>query len=795
MNKVFKRIAAAVTAVAVTATAGIFTASAEAVTYLRGSDTDDLVNIMKNYCFIALDELDVRGHQHGSAIADRIVRNPTPESGTSVESELCLRNEYGPTTSYIRRFENLVGTVKIGLPKDTLYIGSEYTAEKRGSQNFIVNSFGGNEHIVDNAGTVVADTDTVKYMDLDNLKKSFISYNKQLAKTSASGTVTQSGQLFTVNATEGIVYYNINASNYNSINADSTIDFPAASTAILVLNIDMNGIAEWNRKFFVLTEGGSTVTCGEEVINYQTANRIYYNFYDSSKTDLQYTGTIRTDDKGWGTIIAPSADLTVGSNFCGVLIASSVTATGETHFVGAYNPVTPIAETPVAPTNPTECKTEIEFDKVDGSNGCALEGALFGIYSDSACTNELLRASSDSSGIVHFQNISAGTYYLKEIEPPTGFKKNEEIYTAYVVFDTYGNGSVTFGDERRTKLTVPNDPVAADVTPSVPVTPSEPQVTTTKATTPATVNPTNPSDTTTSDESGVTTTTTTTTVATTTTSTSSTSYIPTTPPYIRPATTTTVAVTTTTTKSDSSANVTTAGQGGNSDKKTDSTKKTTAVTKKTTKNESGTTTKKTTKNDGVTTTKKTTKTDKNGEIVTNKTDKTTVSVDENTPVTSKTSKTDTTRPPEVTTSANGDVDADKDVVTTETSNTSDSSNNKPENSGTGSNGSNDKPENSGTGSNGSSNKPENSGTDSNSSNDNSESDGNSVVTTAGDNELELIVVTSNHDNSTGIDFSTITDSTNDSDNPYTGVENAAGIAIVFAELALAAAILKKKKNK
>lgn len=733
MNKLIKRFAAAFTAVAVTATAGIFTASAENVTYLKGSDTDDLVDIMQNYCFIALDELDVRGHQHGSAIADRIVRNPTPVEGTSVESELCLRDKYGATTSYIRRFENLVGIIKIGLPKDTLYVGSEYTVEKRGSQNFIKNSFGGNEHIVDNAGTVIADTDTVKYMDIDNLQRSFIAYNKQLAKSTETGEVTLSGQKLSVSAMSGVVYYNINSTNYNDINPDATIDFPANSTAILVLNIDMDGITnwqgvtDWNRKPLVLTEGGQEVPCGEEVINHQTANRIYYNFYDSSKTDLQYTGTISMTDKGWGTIIAPSAALTVGTNFCGVLIASSVTATGETHFVGAYNPVTPIAESGESTINPSDCKTEIEFDKVDGTNGCALEGALFGIYSDSACTNELFRATSDSSGIVRFKDIPAGTYYLKEIEPPTGFKKNETIYTAYVEFDNNGNGSVTFGENRQVKLTVPNDPVSAAVSST-----TEPQPVPTPSE--STLNTTVPSESNSS--------TTTTTTAESDGSSGTTSYKWTTPSYNRPVTTTTTVPTATTTKRDGSANVTTAGQGSS---KTDSTKKTT----KSDKDNEAVTTKKTTKSDkdNEAVTEKTTRTDKNGEVVTDSTDKTTVSGEETTPVTSKTNKTDTTRPPEETNAANGEVDADKDVVTDKKS---------------------DK------------------------TNDKSDNDSNSAVTTDGsDDELELIVVTSGHDNSTGVDLSTETDSTN-SENPYTGVESAAGIAIFFGELALAVAILKKK---
>lgn len=722
MNKFIKKIVAAFTAVAVTASAGIFSASAESVTYEVSTDSDNLVSIMKSYCFIALEELDVSGHQHGSAIAARIVKNPRPEGGINIESELCLRNEYGASTTYIQSFEQLNGMVKIGYGKDTLRIGENYTIRTNGSEKFVVCSYGGCEHKVENAGTVIADTATSKYMDLNNLKRSFEAYNKQLAETPAAGTVTVSGQTYSVDAADGAVYYNINSSNYGSINADSIINFPAGSTAILVLNIDMNGISEWNRKPFVLTEGGVNVTSDESVYNHETANRIYYNFYDSSKTDKQYTGAINMTEKGWGTVIAPSASVTVGSNFCGVLVASSVTARGETHFVGAYKPVTPVLPTAPTPILPSECKIGIEFDKVDSSNGCALEGALFGIYSENTCSGTpLFEKASDVSGIVRFEDIPAGTYYLKEIQPPTGFNRNETIYSVEVVFDSFGNGTVTF-EGGKTMLTVPNDPITAVVptpptppvqpdpptppvqpeppTPPTPPVQPEPSETTTKATTPTT--PPTQKPTTTVDEGGTTTTT----------------YKWNRPSHGRlttPATTTTV---------DEGGNApsgttvtTTAGKNTTSKKKSDATSETT----KRDKND---------KKDETTATDKTTKTTA---------DKTTATISEkDKPETTKTDITDTTRPPE----EKSDFPED-DIIDNDMS-------------------------------------------------DDSDDDAPSQTTgDTNDNDLN-IVVTNNPDNSTGIDFSTDSAFSSE-DNPYTGVENAAGLAIVFGELALAAAILKKKK--
>ena len=129
--------------------------------------------------------------------------------------------------------------------------------------------------------------------------------------------------------------------------------------------------------------------------------------------------------------------------------------------------VFPTCDNATIPT-PVTHKTHIEFNKIDSSNRIALEGAKFGIYDDISCAGTpLFSAVSDSNGIVHFSEIGAGTYYLKEIAPPKGYKQNSTIYTATVTFDSVGNGTVTF-DGGKTTLTVPNDPVQATASSTSP---------------------------------------------------------------------------------------------------------------------------------------------------------------------------------------------------------------------------------------------------------------------------------------------------------------------------------------
>lgn|GEM_PF-2883972 len=814
MKNILKKAAAIFSASAVFLSAGIFTANAQStITYRVSSDSDNLVNIMQKYCFIALDELDLSGHQHGAALAKRMVQNPV----TSVQSELCLRDAYFATETYIGDFESLVGVVKIGYNKDSLYVGENFSVET-GAENFIVKKSNNEKHKVESAGTIGADTDTEKYIDMNNLANSFIAYNKQLAGMPNTSDITLSGQdngtgnpitninAYNVSAMSGEVCYTLNADEIGRLSQDVTVNFPTGSTAVLVLNIDMNGISEWNRKPFSLKIGGSEPESGESVVNQTNVNRIYYNFFDSSASDMRYTGDVTLTAIGWGTILAPSATIKSASNFCGVYIGQNIKVTGETHFTGAYNPVTP-ASTPIPPvvsindisliktidgaanadaatavfglysdssclgtpiaasspqfdgndyvvtfdsaalgltvgntyyikeitaangcnistdvfgcqiqsdgkvkynknggafgvsdvfptcdntkiSAPATYKTKIEFTKIDSSTKIALEGANFGIYNNISCTGTpLFSASSDSNGVVHFSEIEAGTYYLKEITPPNGYKQNNTIYTATVTFDAGGNGTVTF-DGGKTTLTVPNDPIKATAS------------NTSADTTAPTVSDSTPPD-------------------------SSISSVTTVPPdstgKVPPIITDPTTASTSATNHPSG----TSGSKVTTPTQSDASKTTTPSTNITSDDDGDTNT---------TTVKSTSQAISNDTTV----------PDEAVPVSSKTSKTDTTKPPvdDENTSPDDeeDVPDDEEDIPDDDNDIPDDENNIPDNSSD----------------------PENT----------SDIDSNIV---------------SNPDNSDDSNVSSA------SENPYTGVESAAGLAIVFGELAVAAAILKKKK--
>lgn len=97
------------------------------------------------------------------------------------------------------------------------------------------------------------------------------------------------------------------------------------------------------------------------------------------------------------------------------------------------DPDDPQDPTPTA--NGTESDTDSEtvytyqvaFKKVD-EDGNALANATFGIYSDEACTVLVDTVVTDAAGLAVSSKVEAGTYYIKEITPPTGYSLNTQVY-------------------------------------------------------------------------------------------------------------------------------------------------------------------------------------------------------------------------------------------------------------------------------------------------------------------------------------------------------------------------------
>lgn len=73
-----------------------------------------------------------------------------------------------------------------------------------------------------------------------------------------------------------------------------------------------------------------------------------------------------------------------------------------------------------------------ELVKTDESSGVKLKGAVYGIYSDSGCTNKADTMTTDENGYAKSKALVAGTYYVKEITAPKGYVLSGKVHTLTV---------------------------------------------------------------------------------------------------------------------------------------------------------------------------------------------------------------------------------------------------------------------------------------------------------------------------------------------------------------------------
>lgn len=78
---------------------------------------------------------------------------------------------------------------------------------------------------------------------------------------------------------------------------------------------------------------------------------------------------------------------------------------------------------------------DIKIQKTN-EGGTLLSGAVFGLYNDTACQNVIMTRTT-VDGLAAFSGLAEGTYYLKEISSPAGYKVLDKIVE--VVIDKNGN--------------------------------------------------------------------------------------------------------------------------------------------------------------------------------------------------------------------------------------------------------------------------------------------------------------------------------------------------------------------
>lgn len=95
-------------------------------------------------------------------------------------------------------------------------------------------------------------------------------------------------------------------------------------------------------------------------------------------------------------------------------------------------------------------KTSANPSMTNGSGCYSFKGATFGVYKDKACTDKVTTLTADENGNTDTDEIDVGDYFVKEINPPTGYAKNDQAYPVKV---TEKND-----DDNPAVVTIPDQP-------------------------------------------------------------------------------------------------------------------------------------------------------------------------------------------------------------------------------------------------------------------------------------------------------------------------------------------------
>jgi len=336
--------------------------------------------LMKEYGVIAFDQANLEAHFHSNFMVNHLYM--TSNSG--------LGSTYGVTEAfYFNDATQLNASISEANTNDVLYTSSQVT--KMNGVDTYISVVGGGSQKVDRPQRIVTDAEIAaagiyaQYVNLNDVKSKFVTYNQKIAAQPDSGTVdikigkTENGGTLQVNNNRyvqvgaGENYRNI---SYNDLvsNDRNPIKFVFSSfaneTDTLVVNVDLKGQSDVT--FGELTVSDSTSGNGfsNQETNYNsTYNRVYFNFYDSSKANKQYTGKITFAGRGFGTIIAPNASVSLSQNWDGMVVADDVQVDAQFHRVNGINapvPVTssqPTTEATTQKTTTEEQKTETTTQK------------------------------------------------------------------------------------------------------------------------------------------------------------------------------------------------------------------------------------------------------------------------------------------------------------------------------------------------------------------------------------------------------------------------------------------------
>ncbi|MFQ8923458.1 MAG: VaFE repeat-containing surface-anchored protein, partial [Clostridium paraputrificum] len=82
--------------------------------------------------------------------------------------------------------------------------------------------------------------------------------------------------------------------------------------------------------------------------------------------------------------------------------------------------------------NATIQKTSSNPGITEGNNNYSIAGAIYGVFADKSCTEQLATLTTDNSGNTEIVEVKVGTVYVKELSAPLGYKLDKTVYSLNV---------------------------------------------------------------------------------------------------------------------------------------------------------------------------------------------------------------------------------------------------------------------------------------------------------------------------------------------------------------------------
>ncbi|MDE6025536.1 MAG: hypothetical protein K2G45_08790, partial [Lachnospiraceae bacterium] len=427
---------------------GVTSKAAGAGSYVIQDKTPE--QIIGSYGLTALDSIYINAHCHSNFLVKILNNNANSglnNTGTyqpyNVSEEFYFYN-YGELNN-----SQLSNSEKLGW----LYIGEAVSETGRRSNAVELKNNAGKSGEITKPGPerILFDKDAeMPYADMAAVATTMKAYNQTIRNKANNGNVVVNfadQNARTVTCPSGQSVATMDADQLGAMKTSIVFNVAETDTTTsAVFNIDLKGKTEVNFDELVIAYGSRDKQIGNKEANATSNhNRIYYNFFDSSKPDGQYTGKINFNGRGFGTIIAPSADVTLGQNWDGVVVAGKVTIQAEFHRI-----VNPIG----APKSDVEENTthgKVNFSKQESAGKelagselklTILTGDLSSVTKVSG-SNITLSADKKSvswtSGTVStvLEGLPVGEYLWEETGAPRGY-----MYSSSVQFKVGDDGKI-----------------------------------------------------------------------------------------------------------------------------------------------------------------------------------------------------------------------------------------------------------------------------------------------------------------------------------------------------------------